>query len=321
LSSESGERVVSLEMARVFDRCLRMVRLKASVMPGARVVRKGELRVDGEVVDPKRALPGRIPIVPAEWRKEYNKVVGEAHKVIEEADPDALARPATDQAADDEAARETVSGIPSVKVVAATSLDAKRRRIDRIRERKFVPLVEKYAAGWDEMLAKLRAELGEPVWAAIADRVPTAKEFKDGQYLELQELPLTFVNDIGRRVAYDVAARLVASVADGFSAFAERLAKKVKSREKFLDKSFTDLRQILTVCRDFSFAMPAGVLAQVVAVEEQMAALGEAPAELLNAALARGQDNTEGIVAALTLATSSARDAYGGQFNRRIRLE
>lgn len=238
-----------------------------------------------------------LSVLPPSWTSQISAIKTAAENIVVAAAPE---RPE-----DSEAVLP-----PGIHVVAKNRLADIVQSIEQLREHRLKPLVASIRGSYDAILAKHRQDLGDMLWSKIEPNMPKLSDL-DLIQIRFVQLPITFINDVGRSFAEEVAANIITGISDAIA----REAKRMQERGgNYREGSFTTLKRQFQLLRDFSFLTTDETLTKLAAAEELITA-PDVVKSLNNKHAHEAVQAMNKIIS--DLGAEVAKDA-GGRYRRRI---
>lgn len=299
------------ELADVMSRSIRFVMLRRGGLPGYYKVSEAKVTLADKELDKKRFIGGSLRAMPNEWGTKFNAVYGKAEALIKEAAP----------------AKSDVAPalIPGVDVVAAHQVDGLKLAIAKVEAEDFKPLVKSFVAAYPAILADIEAEVkaaNPAAWTRLSGRLPTVQEVETRARLQLDEIPISFVGEAGRKAAEQVANQIVNGLAEKLEKEVERVQKRVLDEGLFKAGTFTELKRQFTLLREFDFLASPDLKQKLEVAEATFKTLGDNPHLTLNENMKSAtKDIVGGLAGVLSGLVAECNKDAGGRFRRAIELD
>ena len=287
-------------LAQVMENSVAIVMLRMEGVPGHRqvpgTVTKAE---DGkELTTLSRPT---LAVLPPEWSKQFAAVHLAAEKLIKGAAPPKL----------EEGAATLPNGCYTIASARFPHIEAE---LSRIREKQLAPAIQALMAAYDGIISKHRTDLGEAAWSKVAPRMPKAESLNRIS-IQFVRLPITFLSDVGRPFAEEVAKNIIGGISETINQEAERLRERASRSGNYQSGTFTNLKRQFQILRDFSFLASDETLDSLREAEKLFSSMGDDVKHALSTQAA--VDNLNKIIT--DLGQDVAKDA-GGRYRRKIIL-
>ncbi len=302
------------DLSDVLAKSIRFVMLRKGGLPGYYKLTEAKVTLSDKELDKERFVGGSLRAIPRQWSSKFTSVYGKAESLIRAAAPD----------------KSDVMPpmIPGIDVVAAERVETLKAQVAKVEAEDFKPLLDSFLEAYPGILQDIEAEVKEAnpaAWARLATRLPKAADIKASARLQLDEIPISFVGDAGKKAAENIALQIVHGLSEKLEEEVDRVQKRIVEDGVFKAGTFTELKRQFSLLREFDFLASPELKQKLTTAESTFNALGNNPHLALNENM---KSSTKDIVTGLSgvlsgLVVEAKKDAKeaSGRFRRAIELD
>lgn len=294
-------------LAELLDRGVAVVMLRMQGLPGNRKVPDTEIVINGKQVDIEDFSAPTMRLLPSEWSHEFSVIHGKAERAVKAASPP----------------RENSDVVPlpvGCHLIAASRKAMLQDLIESLERQELTPLKERFIKAFPDILESLRKKINDnAIWSRIESKLPTGDQLRRDIRLRLVVLPFTFLNEVGRGMAEEMAEGIIAGISAAINSELLGLQAKINAKQKLKSGSLTQLRQQFQLLQDFSFLATSDTLSALNDVE--LALSGDNLIEQLNFDIkANAGGAVETFTEMLTALNKEVKADAGGRFRRKLQF-
>ncbi len=303
------------KLAELMEASINVVMLRKEGLPGHRKLPDARVMVGNNQMAGDVFTPPTMKLLTKEWSSKFSAVMSKAEKLVRDAHPDL-----EEYREDNEANQATI--LPAgCFVVASARLNDIKTGINAVVETELKPLVDAFLKEFPIIVEERRKQIDNAAaWDKIKNRIPSSDQLRNSIGIHLTVLPFTFVTDVGKKLASDLAVNMIGGISKAINDEALKLAEKLKKEGQFKDGTFTELRKQFALLKDFKFLAGPETMKHLNAVEMAMGSSGSLHKDLNEDIKKHAGAATTALTNMLTDLNKEVRKDAGGRFRRNIML-